>query len=93
MTKTYTITLTEAEDKALSVIAMSQQDWIDNVVKTRCAVSIEEIVRNEVDRRIAAGEPIPSNRDDIVLQAQVETAAQRDERIQAEIAAQQTPQE
>lgn len=92
MTKTYTITLTDAEDKALSVVAMSQQDWIDNAVKTRCAVSMEEIVRNEVDRCIAAGEPIPSNRDDIVLQAQVETAAQRNARIQAEVLAQRNAQ-
>lgn len=93
MAKTYTITLTDAEDKALSVVAMSQQEWLDNVAKTRCAAAMEDIVRDEVDRRLAAGEPIPSSKDEIVMQAQVETAAQRHARIEAEVAAQreQTP--
>jgi hypothetical protein len=41
----YTITLTEAEDKALSYVALSQQDWIDNAVHERCRVAIDEIVK------------------------------------------------
>lgn len=77
MAKEYTITLSDAEDKALSVIAFSQQEWIDNVVHERCRVAIEEIVNAEVQRLLAAGEPITSSKEDIVLAAQVETAAER----------------
>ena len=44
----YTVTLTDAEDKALSVIAISQQEWIDNAVKNRCRISKEEIVASEI---------------------------------------------
>ena len=32
----YKITLTDTEDKALGYVAVSQQDWIDNVVHNRC---------------------------------------------------------
>ena len=77
MTKQYIITLTDAEDKALSVVALSQQDWIDNAVHNRCRIAIEEIVNAEVQRKLAAGEPITGSKEDIVLAAQVETAAER----------------
>jgi hypothetical protein len=77
MAKTYTITLTDAEDKALSVIAFSQQEWIDNVVHERCRLAIDEIVNSEVQRLIAAGQTISGSKDDIVLAATVETAAEQ----------------
>ena len=81
MTKTYTITLSDAEDKALSVIALSQQEWIDNAVHERCRIAIDEIVNAEVQRKLAAGEPITGTKEDIVLAAQIETAAERNQRL------------
>lgn len=85
MTK-YTITLSPAEDKALSVAAVDQNDWIQNVVHERCRVAIEEIVLAEVQRKLANGEPITGTKEDIVLAADIETAAEREARIQAEMA-------
>ena len=76
MTKQYTITLSDAEDKALSVVAFSQQDWIDNAVHERCRIAIDEIVAKEVERKLAAGESITGSKEDIVLAATVETAAE-----------------
>ena len=87
MSKTYTITLSDAQDKALSVIALSQQDWIENFVFHRADVAIDEIVNAEVQRKLAAGQPITGTKDQIVLAANVETAAERCARIQAEDAA------
>jgi hypothetical protein len=84
---TYTITLSDAEDKALGVAALSQQDWIDNAVKARCRIAIEEIVAAEVQRKLAAGEAITGSKDDIVMTAQVESAAERQARMEAEMAA------
>ena len=81
MTKQYTITLSDAEDKALSVVALSQQDWIDNAVHERCRIAIEEIVNSEVQRLIAAGQTISGSKEDIVLAATIETAAERNARI------------
>lgn len=81
---TYTITLSDAENKALGVVALSQQDWIDNLVHERCRIAIEEIVAAEIQRKLTAGETITGSKDDIVMAAQVESAAERQARIEAE---------
>ena len=90
MSQTYTITLTDAQDKALSVVALSQQAWIENAVFERCRIAIEEIVNAEVQRKLAASEPITGSKDDIVMAADVETAAERSERLAAEAAARES---
>jgi hypothetical protein len=87
MVKTYTITLSEAEDKALGVVALNQQDWIDNAIHERCRVAIDEIVNAEVQRKLAAGEPITGSKEDIVMAANIESAADRQVRLDAEDAA------
>jgi len=87
MSQTYTITLSDAQDKALSVVAVDQQDWIENAVFERCRLAIEEIVNAEVQRKLAAGEPITGSKDDIVMAADIETAAERQTRIESELAA------
>jgi hypothetical protein len=84
---TYTITLSDAEDKALGVVAFSQNDWIQNAVHERCRIAIEEIVAAEVQRKLAAGESITGSKDDIVMAAPVESAAERQARVEAEQAA------
>jgi hypothetical protein len=84
MSKTYTITLSDAQDKALSVVAASQQEWIENAVFERCRISIEEIVNAEVQRKLAAGESITGSKDDIVMAANVETALEKSARLQSE---------
>lgn len=81
---TYTITLSNAEDKALKSVAVSAQDWIDNAVHERCRIAIEEIVNAEVQRKLAAGEPITGSKDDIVMAANVESAAERNARLETE---------
>ena len=81
---TYTITLSNAEDKALKTIALSAQDWIDNAIHERCRIAIDEIVNAEVQRKLAANEPITGSKDDIVMAANIESAAQRKARLEAE---------
>jgi len=82
---TYTVTLSDAENKALGYVAFSQQEWISDVVHERCRVAIEEIVAAEVQRLLAAGQPITGTKDDIVMNAPIKLAAER----QAEVIAQQ----
>ena len=84
---TYTINLTPAEDKALGVVTLSQDDWVQNAVHERCRIAIEEIVAAEVQRKLAAGESITGSKDDIVMAANVESAAERQARMEAEQAA------
>ena len=85
----YTVTLTDAEDKALHVVAMSAQDWIQNAVKERCRLAIDEIVNAEVQRKLAAGESITGSKDDIVMAANVESAVEKQARLEAEMLANQ----
>lgn len=91
--KTYTITISDAQDKALSVAVASQQEWIENAVNVRCNAVIDEIVASEVQRKLAAGETISGTKDEIVLAANIRTAAQRNEDAAAQFAAQQAAQE
>lgn len=81
---TYTITLSDAEDKALGVVAFSQQDWINNAVKERCRIAMEEIIAAEVQRLLAAGQSITGTKDDIVLAAPVQSAAERQAQLEAQ---------
>jgi len=44
MAKTYTVELTDTQDKALSAVCNTQQDWIDNAVTVRADAAINDIV-------------------------------------------------
>jgi len=65
----YTITLTEAEDKALSYAAASQQEWIDNAVHERCRIAIDEIVQLAVAKCLESNIQIPGSKEEIVALA------------------------
>lgn len=83
----YVITLTSAEDAALSYIAMSQQDWMDNAVHERCRIAIEEIVAITVQKCLETNTQIPGSKDEMVelafAQGWVKTAAQRNAEYEA----------
>lgn len=81
---TYTIELNDAQKKAMEYIAADVQDWIENSVYERARLAIEEIVSAEVQRKLANGEPISGTKEDIVLAANIELAAERNARIDAE---------
>ena len=90
MSINYTITLSDAQDKALSVVAFDQQEWIENAVFERCRIAIEDIVNAEVQRKLAAGETISGTKEDIVLASTVKTAKQIEEEF--ELSRQENPQ-
>jgi hypothetical protein len=77
MSKTINITLSDAEFKALEVVAISAQDWADNAVHNRCRIAIEEIVAAEVERITSAGGTISGTKEDIVNAAPIKSAAER----------------
>jgi hypothetical protein len=74
----YTVTLTDAENKALGIVSYSQQVWIDNVVHERCRVASDEIVSEEIRRLWKAGLPIPATADEIIMNAPIPSAAERE---------------
>ncbi len=77
----YTVTLTDVEDKALRVVAMDPQDWIDNAVHERCRIAIDSISQAEIQRKFAAGQPVTGTKEDLVMDPSIKTAAQ----LQAEM--------
>ena len=86
---TYTITLSDAEFKALEFVAISAQDWADNVVHERCRIAMEQIVAAEVERITASGGSISGTKEDIVNAAPIKSAAQREAEADAARVAQQ----
>jgi len=74
---TYTITLSDAEDKALAYVSISQNDWIQNAIHERCRVAIDEIFSLEAERIAATGGEISGTKEQIVLAANIKTGAER----------------
>ena len=83
----YTITLTGVENKALSYAAVSQDDWIQNMVHVRCNAAIEEIVAVTVQKCLESNTQIPGSKDAMVdlafEQGWVKTVAQREAEAEA----------
>ena len=75
---TFTITLTDAEYKALAHVAFDPQEWIDGAVKNRCRSAMEEIFNAEVARMLAdpTVTEIPADREVVVSAANVKTAVE-----------------
>lgn len=87
----YTITLTAAEDAALSYAAFRQDDWIQNAVHERCRIAIDEIVQITVQKCLETGTQIPGSKNEMVTlafaQGWVKSAAERQAEAEAELAA------
>jgi len=86
----YQITLTAAEDAALSHVAFSQDDWIQNAVHERCRIAIEEIVQVTVAKCLETNTQIPGSKEAMVTlafeQGWVKAAAERQAEYQRVVA-------
>ena len=65
----YTIELTETEKLAMEYVAYDPHDWVENAMKERARIAIDEIVKNAVEKFLEAGQTIPSSKDEIVAAA------------------------
>lgn len=72
-----TITLTEAETKALAYVALDPQEWAQNVVKERARLAMEEIFQSEISRMIQDPniQDIPANIETVVMAAEIASLA------------------
>lgn len=66
-----TVTLTDTEYNALSRICADPQEWVENAVKERARVAIEDIVAEQVRVMLAnpAVESIPASVEELVATA------------------------
>jgi len=87
----YTITLSAAEDAALSYVAVSQNNWVQNAVHERCRIATEEIVALTVQKCLETNTAIPGSKDAMVdlafEQGWVKTAAEQKAEVDAIMAA------
>ena len=65
----YTITLTETEKLAMEYVAYDPQDWVENAMKERARIAIDEIVKIAVEKFLDANQTIPSSSEEIVAAA------------------------
>lgn len=79
----YTVTLTEAQDKALAYVAADPAEWIQNAASERARIAMEEIFQAEVQRMLADPEitEIPADREAVVLAADIKSAAERNAEV------------
>ncbi len=54
----YTVGITTAEYKALQSVTADQNEWIENAIKNRARLAIEDIKNKYVNYKINRGEPI-----------------------------------
>ena len=68
-TISYTVSLNATEEQAMRYVAMNPQEWVDNAVKNRARIAIDEIVALYTKRALDEGVQIPTTRGDIVKDA------------------------
>lgn len=83
----YTVTLTEAENKALAYVAADPAEWIQNAANERARIAMEEIFQMEVQRMLQDPNitEIPADREAVVLAADIKSAAERNEEAMQEL--------
>lgn len=92
MSVSYTITLTEAQDKAFRCVAVDPQDFLQNYANVYTDGAIEEIVNKEIQKSLASGGTISGTKDDIILAADIKSAAQKQAEFEAAQAAKRNAQ-
>ena len=64
-----TIQLSDILLKSLATVCYDPTEWAQNAVEVRAKLAYDELIRNEIQRRFDAGEPILPVKDDNLLDA------------------------
>jgi hypothetical protein len=76
---TYTITLTDIEQKAFEYISTDVEFWIQNAVHERARLAIEEMVGHHIEYKLAKGETFSGNKEAMVMACTLPNAKARHE--------------
>ena len=79
MAKTFTVTITDAEEKAFAWDIADPEDWVENAVKNKCRKAKDRLYEQEVKRMTDDDDvsTIPADKDTVINNAVVQTAKQR----------------
>lgn len=80
---TFSVTVNDAEEKALLWDVVSLQEWLDNVTHNKARRCIDDIVEQVSDKQ--PGKIPVEEKLQIVRDAVLETAAERNARLEAEL--------
>ena len=81
MAHTYTIELSDVEQKAMEYIAVDIDQWVQNAIHERARLAIEEMVRDDISYRMQNGLTISGTRDEMVLASTLPVAPARNAAI------------
>jgi hypothetical protein len=83
MPKTYTVTTTALEEKALRWAECDPQKWLDTVVHHRAKIAMKELYSIELKKALANPdtETLSSNMEEVVLASTELTAKQKNEQL------------
>tara|TARA_R100000005_G_C4983123_1_gene192256 strand:+ start:755 stop:1030 length:276 start_codon:yes stop_codon:yes gene_type:complete len=86
----YTVSFTEAEDKAMQYVSASVFEWIDNAAHNRARIAIDEICQLYTNYKLEKEEPITAvGKPAMVLAAfeegVIKTASERNEEFNARL--------
>ncbi len=76
---TYTIELSDVEQKAFEYVATDVEFWIQNAVHERARLAIEEMVQDHIKEKLAKGESISGTREEIAMATDLPNAVARNE--------------
>lgn len=72
--KDITVQLTDVEYYAMQLIAYSPEEWVDNAVKNRARIAIDEIVDDIIRQKLDDGEAVSGTKEEILLGSGLPTA-------------------
>ena len=79
MAKTFTVTITDAEEKAFAWAVVDPEEWVEDAVKNKCRKAKDRLYDEEVKRMTAddSVSSMPADKDTVINDANVQTAAER----------------
>jgi hypothetical protein len=79
--KTYTVELTELEELAFQYAAINTQEWVENAVKHRCQIALDEIISTIAPKYLSESIQMPTTQLEVVQDAYsrgwIQTAADK----------------
>lgn len=79
--KTYSVELTELEELAFQYAAINTNEWVENAVKHRCQIALEEIITTVAPKYLLESIQMPTTQIEVVKDAYsrgwIQTAADR----------------
>lgn len=79
MPQTFTIELTDIEVKGLNYVAYDANDWIQNAIRERCRLAIDEMVNDDIQYRLKNGLPIQGTREEMAAASTLPSGKERHE--------------